>query len=308
MRKLGRTASDSLDLLLDTMCSIFGGIILIAIFIVLVTQDRTDNTPETPSAADEMLQRKISVATQDLAEARKLKEALESAAPGVPQAVVSELEELQKAVVAAREEKAQLEGKVGNQVALATEDFTAISKDLSKQTAEANRKGRELGNEIKAHNVELERQRERLSSLAEQIQKLRSERTTKLRFPVERTTSKGVFPIIFQYNCIYPLHDYRLEQNTAMIRWTPNGRAQNASPIDGKGWDPQRHHSEIHRLFRSLSKDKFYFALYVYSDSFDCFNRFKEMATESGFDFGWEPVQSGELLRFGSDGHSPPPL
>ena len=308
MRKLGHTASDSLDLLLDTMCSMFGGIILIAILIVLLTQGKDSPPSAEQKATTEIISRKIAVALADLKQAQKLREQL-----GVPtdaniEALNAEKQRLQSAVDEARALQNQSNGQIADQVTHQNIDYTAESLALSQKLAEAERTKTELINTNKAQEQNSERLNARIVALDAQIQKAKEERVAKLRFPKERSKTKETFNIIVKYNRIYPLMNADGSRNKATISWEDDDDAHVPTPIREKGIDIQRDGAELARLLHGLSSEEIYFALYVCSDSFDTFKRIKDVVTQAGFDFGWEPVKPGTKLRFGRHGTSPPPL
>ena len=74
-----KTPSDSLYLLLDTLCNAFGGIILLAVLVVLLTsKEKTQSAAATDS--QEMLQRRLTLAQTNLAHARQLTTSLRAKA------------------------------------------------------------------------------------------------------------------------------------------------------------------------------------------------------------------------------------
>src|ERR1700722_1452771 len=67
--------NDSLYMLLDTMCNAFGGIILLAVLVVLLTsKERSQNG--TSSDTQEMLQRRLAIATTNLEQSLQLNSVL----------------------------------------------------------------------------------------------------------------------------------------------------------------------------------------------------------------------------------------
>ena len=71
---------DSLDLLLDTMCNTFGGIIMIAILVALLAQQSPAPIVPADRARSEMTERRLAIADTDLAAARALRTQLEDQA------------------------------------------------------------------------------------------------------------------------------------------------------------------------------------------------------------------------------------
>jgi len=68
-----RGPGDSLDLLLDTICNSFGGIIFIACLVAILARDTPPARGSAMAAADaEMLERRIRVAEDDLRQLESL--------------------------------------------------------------------------------------------------------------------------------------------------------------------------------------------------------------------------------------------
>jgi hypothetical protein len=54
--------------------------------------------------------------------------------------------------------------------------------------------------------------------------------------------------------------------------------------------------------FKASGKTNYYFAFWVYEDSFQAFMRAREVATSLGFQYGWEPLPQNERLQLGAQG------
>lgn len=70
--------SDSLDMLLDTMCNTFGGIILLAVLVTLLTSRERHGSAATASDTQEMLQRRLAMAQANLQQALQLQKSLQT--------------------------------------------------------------------------------------------------------------------------------------------------------------------------------------------------------------------------------------
>ena len=68
-RRRALAPADSLDLLLDTMCNTFGGIILIALLVALMPQKQPDG--EAPSPSLTLYEQRIAFAEAELAALKK---------------------------------------------------------------------------------------------------------------------------------------------------------------------------------------------------------------------------------------------
>ena len=199
---------------------------------------------------------------------------------------------------------------MGHQIAAQTIDFTAESLKLSQALAAAEKKALDIRNIIRAQEGEAKRLRDRIADLGKQTQRDQEEHTIKLRFPKERPLTKNIFSVICRYDRIYPLYNGDLSKNNKSISWTSNplDDSDTAVPMREKGVDPAIDKEVLVSLFRELPHDDMYVAFYVYTDSFGSYRSAREAALAAGLEIGWEPVLPGRELRFGKEGHAPPPL
>ena len=72
--------TDSLEMLLDTMCNTFGGIILLAGLVTRLTSRERHGSAATASDTQEMLQRRLAMAQADLQEALQFQTSLQTKA------------------------------------------------------------------------------------------------------------------------------------------------------------------------------------------------------------------------------------
>src|SRR5208283_4243725 len=75
-----KTPPDSLYMLLDTMCNAFGGIILLAVLVTLLTSNERQSHAATATDTQEMLQRRLALAQTDLQQSMQLLASLRSKA------------------------------------------------------------------------------------------------------------------------------------------------------------------------------------------------------------------------------------
>lgn len=299
-------AKDSLDLLLDTMCNAFGGIILLAVLVALLARQQAGGVGNSPDSA-EMLSRRIAQAELTLKETRALLADLTRQAtdPAIEQRVqlVQQRRSMQ-AKVAELQTEAEREKSAQNEVAAS--DPAERLKELKSQLAQALAGKVAASNSLETVSKENQRLHSRLADIRRQTTSAQQEVTQRLRLPKERNTGKDVFNIIVQYGRVYPLRNADLEQNTTTIDWQETLTSAIPSPKRDKGLDPQRDRAALAQFFRRLPRGEYYLAFYVFEDSFPTFNLAKQMAVTSGFDYGWMPLESsGAPLKFGAVGTRP---
>ena len=308
MRKLGRTSTDALELLLDTVCSMFGAILLIAILVALMAQTVKVETPADQASA-EMMHRRNATAEADLAKTRRLiAEAAAPSATGMAE-LVAEKEKLEQELERAKSQRKQMSSQVQDLVAQETTDFSTEWKRLTGELRALQRHLQEVANEIKTQDENRARIEGRIAEINKLIQKEKDAHLVTLRFPKERARSKKSFAIICKFGKIYPLYDINGATNEKTIAWSNKGPDSRLSkPIESLGWTMSDNKMSIDQLLKSAPKEEFYLAFYVYPDSFEAFRSLRDQAALQQLEFGVQFERAGNDLFWGSKGSSPPPL
>lgn len=308
MRKLGRTSSDALELLLDTVCSMFGAILLIAILVALMAQTATVESSSDHVSA-EMLRRRIATAEADLAETHRVTAELKTPLDSPAADLAAEKRDLEHALAVAHAQRDRMSTQLQEQVARQTVDFSAEWKKLTFELHALERQQEELANAIKAQDENTARVNGRVAEISKLIQEEKDARVVTLRFPKERARTKRSLPVICKYGKIYPVMDADGARNEATIVWTSQARGSHLSrPVEALGWTPASNTSAIRNLIGSIPKSEVYIAFYVFPDSFDAFRSMRDQAAAAHVEFGMELDNAGDDLIWGSEGSSPPPL
>jgi hypothetical protein len=302
-----RKPHDSLYMLLDTMCNAFGGIILLAVLVTLLTSKERDSAG-TASDTQEMLQRRLATAQANLHQSLALKDSLQAKAnDGRWKAQVSLLEarrRIQDEIKTIRDLAAQNTRELD---ASASTDPADRMKNLNAQLAAANARKLDVQNSLAASKENTKRLNTRLAGLEKQASDLVNESQRQLRLPKEHETGKRVIYVIARYGRIYPCRNSDLSRNETDIDWTSTLSNETAQPKQGKGIDTANE-AALKSYFRNLSGTSVYVAFCVFQDSFPAFIRAKQFATDTGLAYGWEPFQlSDGPVSFGPVGHTPKP-
>jgi hypothetical protein len=303
-----KTPSDSLYLLLDTLCNAFGGIILLAVLVVLLTSKEKSQSA-TSSDTQEMLQRRVAIAQANLQQALQLQTSLQTKANDerwkTQVSLLATRQQIQDEIKAIRELAAQNAKELD---ATASADPAERMKDLTARLAAAQLKKLEAQNSLDASKENTKRLNTRLAGLEKQAADLVNESQRQLRLPKEHETSKRVIYIIARYGRIYTCRNSDLSRNETDIEWTSMLTSDIAEPKQGKGIDPNANAAALRTYFRNQSGSSVYMAFCVFEDSFPAFIRAKQLATESGLAYGWDPYQfSDGPVSFGAVGHTPKP-
>jgi hypothetical protein len=301
---------DSLDLLLDTMCNAFGGIIMIAILVALLAKDPAPAEADaSQTALASIVQRQLRSTRDELGAAQQLQEAL--------------ARQLQQTNVATKlaDERDELARQLGGFTASAPDqpEVKARKDELRRRTATVQSEVAEL----EAKEVKLTRE---LGELDRAIKEAQAQRTIELGPPpTEQATQKSPLNLIFRHNRLYPLMVLGpggAVRNEATVKWNEILRGPSdvmsveVEPIPGAGIDVEKNEAALRDFIAMLRKLKsglaagsdFYLASYVYKDSFPAYLRFKKLFAQAntGIDQGWEPVPNEDNLKFGQSGFKPP--
>jgi len=300
--------NDSLDMLLDTMCNTFGGIILLAVLVTLLTSRERQASSVNASDSQEMLQRRLAMAQANLQQSRQLQTSLQAKAnDGRWKAQVSLLanrQQIQDEIKTIRELAAQ---NAKDLDASASTDPGERVKNLNAQLAAAQVRKLDAQNSLAASQANTNRMNARLAGLEKQASDLVSDSQRQLRLPKEHETGKRVIYVITRYGRIYPCRNSDLSRNETDIDWTSTLSNETAQPKQGRGIDTVSE-AVLRTYFRNLSGSSVYVAFCVFEDSFPAFIRAKQLATAAGLAYGWEPFQlSDGPVSFGPVGHTPKP-
>lgn len=300
---------DSLDMLLDTMCNTFGGIILLAVLVTLLTSKERHGSAATASDTQEMLQRRLAMAQANLQQALQLHTSLQTKANDerwkTQVSLLATRQQIQDEINAIRELAAQSSKELD---ATASADPAERMKNLNAQLAATQARKTEAQNSLAASKENAKRLNTRLVSLEKQAADLVNESQRQLRLPKEHETGKRVIYMIARYGRIYPCRNFDLSRNESDIEWTSTLTREIAEPRRGKGIDPVANAATLRTYFGSQSGSSVYMAFCVFEDSFPAFIRAKQLATESRLAYGWEPFRlSDGPVSFGAAGHTPKP-
>jgi hypothetical protein len=306
MRKLGHGGSDSLELLLDTVCSMFGAILLIAILVALMAKTATVEPGD--QAGMDIVRRRVDVAQRDLDQVRQLLATTKVTQDTTGGELFEEKKKLELAVSAARairrSESAEIEEKISKMGMDPGAQVNSLKENLKVQQREIA----ELANKLTAQNVNLRRANERIAEISSLIRKSQDSRALAFRFPKERMRTKEPFAVICRYNKIYPIADASGRQNKETIKWVNVGKDSELSePIPDQGMEHQKHEKEIQRLLDSVNRSNTYMTFYVYDDSFEPFQFIRDLAVKRNLDYGLAFKDRAADLIWSSEGSSPPP-
>jgi hypothetical protein len=128
--------------------------------------------------------------------------------------------------------------------------------------------------------------------------------TNLMRLPNISETGKQSWPVIVRYGSLYPLIVLSTDGRGTVLRnnRTLNRQAKFVEARPGLGEEPEQGVAGMAQAFKASGKTNFYFAFWVYDDSFGAFVRAREAAAHLGFQYGWEPLPQDQRLQLGAQG------
>lgn len=292
-----QSAPDSLELLLDTICNTFGGVLFMAILIAVLirTSGKLVQTSQSPtsqarrSAAD--LFKARSELTRALAEQDALIAATHAQRDIVKQFATPEVkQELQN-----RNDRDARKQVLQRQYAQAVEqlgDTEARIEAAEQDLATLAAKTKEAAIELASAQTELQ----------EEIQA----RTQSSKLPRLRPSTKDEIPLVLRFGRLYVWHEYDARGNRVGVNrkdmaivGDPTEDELEVAPKPFAGLPivagDQIQRSVTTRLSQ-FHPERAYLAIVVYPDSFDDFSLLKRICVEAGYEYRLMPVVPGETV------------
>jgi len=292
-------SEDSLDLLLDTLCNAFGGIILITLLIALMSQE-ANNAPAVPTNFKTqwlLEQQEISRMENDLIIEESIGESLEDKIKGEDLNEAAEsISEKQRLVRQKQTISENLE-RLHEELASMPANSTNLAVDLQNQLENLttlNEENSKLKNELQHRIKDMEA---KLSDVNDGISSSKSERTQTLRLPKEKGRSaKKYIWVVVKHGRVYPLNYPNLEEifNTVKVGL----KAFKFIPKQGRGLNVIANSTDAKSYLQKIDSRNEYLAFEVFADD-NCFralNRMKQLAASMGIGYTWHPLENDLIL------------
>ncbi|MAL86865.1 MAG: hypothetical protein CMI23_10995 [Opitutae bacterium] len=284
----------SLDMLLDTLCNTFGGIILIALLLALSVNKKSVELYEKLVKTDD-----------NKSELIREREQLKNSLLDLKDENTEILEDLEDDAYSKREEIEEIKDNL--------DDLNSDSSALEKLAELESQKLREMEDaelKIEEERLTMEEELSRLESILEHqtlTKELKKKPYRKVSLPQQKDTRKKPLPVIVAHGKMYPMISIgigSIEKNEDGLVWnqTPDNRFQ-VKVDPGRGVDPMDDDSLD--LFLSTVNDaprsvrqNFFLNLFVYSDSenFAIFNKIRDEAVLRKLDYNWIPISELPLV------------
>ncbi|TDU81822.1 hypothetical protein EI77_01132 [Prosthecobacter fusiformis] len=303
--------ADSFDLLLDTLCNVFGSIILIACLLALVTRE-PEPTPVSPVADVHgkglLLERRIEAAREEKARLEMLLEELKIQDNRGLRLLVAERDELRATVERLRldqDERTRQERQRGQ--AASVDPGRELATLRQQSIAEAARLA-DIQSQLQAAQLKADHVTERLQRLTRQADASENQNIEQLRMPREKPKTKDPRPVILRYGEVFPLTDAEGKATPSVRRAHEADEGFIAHPKKTEGLLVRRDWEQLKQLFLHHKQTGGYLTIYIYPDSFATFREIKQLIIETGIEYGLESYGEFDAIKFSKEGAAPSPL
>lgn len=299
MSRKAASSGDSLDLLLDTICNTFGGILFIAMLVVLLTNQLSrDAATAAPNAESSRALRRL---RGELTESQ------------------SRLTKLRQAV----RQKEDLERRFADPESLALlESLQSLDDNSDELLTDRSQKLTKVA-DSQADLVETAAELERLTQLMTQAQerlrlekqRLQSEATLRSRtsqVPRQRPTQKRQLLFFLKAGrlCAYAKMDAdgNLVHNDDETKEVTEAGKKFVEPIPGSGLALAADGSNSDEIASRLSefdKEQYFLSVFVFKDAFAHFESLKNQMIRSGFEYHLVPFPDNEKAYIGDQTERP---
>ena len=289
-RRVRRVESDSsLELLLDTICNTFGGILFIALLVSILMSQRsaevlTKPVDQSAQAAMNRFTAELETVQQELDEARKSSELLEQLSTRISDPEIKRL----------LSRKEDLEKSLERIERMVSEELVDVSQEQKKVN--------ETTNEIAAAQNMLEGAKRELDELKKRLGKATEDNSRVAGFPITQSTSKSQVTV-----CIGRGKICFLEQNmNGTLVDDPSQMEISKSLLTGERIIPVFANGITVNKMEGLgsiqskvneyrAQDQF-FRVFIWKDSFESYQTFSDIIAKKRFSYEVNPMLDGEFL------------
>lgn len=293
-----RESGSSLDLLLDTICNTFGGVVFIAILVVVLLQMTA--TPQADAPPDEAQQEELAALEERRSETEaRLKSLREAAAQ--QEAIIEQLVNADDQAMV--EDMAALQARRAELDQQRLETLGEVSAAQIK-TNEAATKLESLKNAQDA--------RKKIAALEAALKSEVARRTQTARSPVQRSTKKASFPVLLhagRWHSVYVVRaNGTTDLNTAECTITTSAQGKDVRPTPGTGIaieDNDASRNALTQRLNELDSHDDYVSVFVWADSFGQFRLVKDLLVNRGFEYRLVPMAPSAYLLIGGSSSLP---
>jgi hypothetical protein len=287
MGRKTRNQDDSLEMLLDTMCNAFGGIILIAILIAILAK-KVDVEPKPHEARAELEHRRLTKTLKKLESTEEDKDTEASTIdPGITN-LVNQLEGIQDEVTNKTNLVAQL--------AKTPEEM----EDTRREIMEQERKNGELN--VQLNTAQMER-----TEWENKAGTAKNGNGIVIRAPNAKETTLKQAILVFQNGKFWAIHIFtngEPQLNSVAVQQqgrTMTPKAQAGSPLPAN--PDQIAGTAIGNYLKAFPKNKAFCQMFIHKNSFKEGRMVKTLLAAKGIRYNWIPIV--EDIEFSAGGGTP---
>lgn len=276
---------DSLELLLDTITNAFGGIVFLAIMVVVLL--KTTSAKETSVVPEQLATLKDQL--EELRSEREDLERLATADQLLRRIADPRLREMLTQLREAKRRRARLKSEV--------QLIEDESKSRAAEVSEFQESGARIDRELAAESS-------RITDLNEALEQERASRKVRARYPEERSTIKQTVNFTVRYGRLYvdltPIGEPNLEDFAVLdkageyLSVTP--KPYKGRPIPRSGPLP----GSITELLDDSPPQSHYVTIAIWDDSFEEFQVLRDHLVDSGYDYRLIVTTDGDSVAYGT--------
>ena len=287
MSKLKDNLPESLELLLDTMCNTFGGIMFIALSLVIISQLVTDKiVSEAPEKVDqeeiEVLERSVAVLQTESVENQQKIQSFNDAQQRITPELKKLIEQIKQTKLINLEAKVISEN-LSEQLKKKREEEKELKKEIASLKQQKKRNAARTEQEKKEMERELANKTKELENLEKSLASTKSKTVT---FSMEEETYMLPYVVIIKKNSIYrmgsdwqnPVSDVTVSLDGKKLIIVPgSGTAPGNSP-----------EVTLEKLFGQINRSSYFIWLISDEYSFQTLKTTREFLRKQGFKVRWD--------------------
>ena len=288
------SGSDSLDLLLDTICNTFGSIVFLSLLVVILVGRRTQQIPPAASQRSQARLVELQIDTERLQQQLERLRRNAQELPDLPSATAAELARLER-----------LEQQY--------ERLTQVrNRQLSRIAADQTRRNQLIA-QAQALQRALQRVQRRVGTLRAQVRQARASAQRSMGLPRLRSSQLREAAFLVKNGRLYAVHrpgrfdNVRYEPALKFsdeCRWVNRGNHTVLEPLPSKGTtlSPQNAPAVRKKLARFNPKTE-HLAFFVWEDSFQHWELIRKQVEELGFRYALIPMKPENAVTRGTTQH-----
>jgi len=276
----------SLDLLLDTICNTFGGVLFISMLVVVLLNMTSSEAATTP--AGEASQTDLIEWETRLAQVQDKLDQLETS--------IEQQQQIEEQIV-----DPELKDKVGQyrrSQARNAELLQQRSNNLG-EMAQSQQRINDLTQQLQENEQQMENTQQNLAAIQAQLDREIESRTRAAKLPKARRSEKAEIVFALRGGRLTTYFPPYLEE----FAEKQDDEGAYIEPVAGAGLAiaPGMNTDQLDRRLNEFDSNTHHLTIFVWPDSYAEFAIVKDRLVSNRFEYALEPLPEGEKLRFGEE-------